>query len=297
MRLIFLLLILSLLTACPQNEQTQKTQSEQPPEELGVIIARAGKKFFYESDIDNVFASLPENMQSLRDDLDARSQILHTLLRRHVLIQEAISMKLDKDKILQYQMQESRHDILIDALQGWKKKELKESKELDLAKFYTTHRSDYSLPEQIHLRHIIVATHDEAEALIKRLKDGEDFTELANTLSLDDNSKDRGGELDWFGRGMMNHSFENAVFSMDEEGQLSEPFQTQFGWHVAQLMGKKEMQQKSFEEAKEEVGLQLQHEQLQAWLKKLVDESQVQVIRSEYLSKPLQREQSGQNMD
>lgn len=285
MRYLLLLSILCLLCACPQSEQNEKNQVEQPIEALGVVIARVGKKSFYESNIDDVFAALPENLQNLRDDLDARSQILHTLIRRHVLIQQAIVMKLDEDKVLRYQMQESRHDILIDALQAWKKKELKEPEELELAKFFSTHQADYRLPEQIHLRHIIVATRDEALALIERLKAGEDFSELANNLSLDDNSKVRGGELNWFGRGMMDHAFENAVFSLESEGQLSEPFQTKFGWHVAQLMGKKAMQEKSFEDSKEEVSLQLQHQRLQAWLQKLVLDSQAQVIRSEYLSK------------
>ena len=91
--------------------------------------------------------------------------------------------------------------------------------------------------DQVWARHILVATEEEAQSVIDRLEAGEDFADLAAELSLDTGSASDGGDLGWFGRGMMVSEFEAAAYSL-EEGELSQPVQTINGWHVIQLIGK-----------------------------------------------------------
>jgi peptidyl-prolyl cis-trans isomerase C len=81
--------------------------------------------------------------------------------------------------------------------------------------------------------HILVATEDEAKALITQLEGGADFAELAKEKSTGP-SGPNGGELGWFSTGMMVQPFEEAVVAM-KVGQISAPVQTQFGWHVIKL--------------------------------------------------------------
>lgn len=89
--------------------------------------------------------------------------------------------------------------------------------------------------EQVWARHILVATEEEAQEVIERLEAGEAFGELAAELSQDTVSGAQGGNLGWFGRGQMVAPFEEAVFSL-EIGEISEPVQSDFGWHVIQLI-------------------------------------------------------------
>ncbi|WP_107497789.1 peptidylprolyl isomerase [Thalassobius sp. I31.1] len=86
---------------------------------------------------------------------------------------------------------------------------------------------------EFNASHILVETEEEAAEIVTRLEAGEDFAELAREKSTGP-SGPNGGELGWFGKGMMVPSFEEAVLTL-EVGQISAPVETQFGWHVVKL--------------------------------------------------------------
>ncbi len=90
--------------------------------------------------------------------------------------------------------------------------------------------------EQVHARHILVATEDEAKKIREDLVGGADFATLAKEKSTD-STKDKGGDLGWFGRGVMVPEFENAAFSL-KVGEISQPIKTQFGYHIIQVLDK-----------------------------------------------------------
>jgi hypothetical protein len=89
--------------------------------------------------------------------------------------------------------------------------------------------------DQVHARHILVATQAEAAALRDRLMKGEAWDALAKEASLDTSNKDSGGDLGWFGRGQMVGEFEAAAFAL-KPGSISEPVQTTFGWHLINVV-------------------------------------------------------------
>lgn len=93
--------------------------------------------------------------------------------------------------------------------------------------------------EQVWVRHILVGTDQEAVAVTIMLQQGKDFGELAKELSLDTGSKPQGGDLGWQGRGVYVPEFEEAAFSQPI-GEIGKPIQTQFGWHVIQVLGREE---------------------------------------------------------
>jgi len=106
--------------------------------------------------------------------------------------------------------------------------------------------------DRVWARHILVATEDEAKAIIARLNAGEDFAAIAAELSLDTSNKDRGGDLGWFGKGEMVPTFEEAAFSL-EIGAYSQPVGTDYGFHIIQVIGHEEqpLSETEFENAKQ----------------------------------------------
>ncbi|HME81871.1 MAG TPA: peptidylprolyl isomerase [Candidatus Eremiobacteraceae bacterium] len=93
-------------------------------------------------------------------------------------------------------------------------------------------------PAQVQARHILVKSKAQAEMIEAQLKKGADFATLAKQYSIDPGTKDKGGDLGWFGPGQMVPAFQNAAFAL-KPGQISAPVQTPFGWHVIQVEGVK----------------------------------------------------------
>jgi parvulin-like peptidyl-prolyl isomerase len=90
--------------------------------------------------------------------------------------------------------------------------------------------------EQVWARHILVADQATADAIEAQLKTGADFAQLATQKSTDTGSAPNGGDLGWFGKGVMDTTFETAAFNL-QVGQISQPIKTQFGYHIIQVLG------------------------------------------------------------
>jgi foldase protein PrsA len=88
---------------------------------------------------------------------------------------------------------------------------------------------------KIKCSHILVEKQSEALAILDRLKKGESFSNLAKELSIDKGSGKRGGDLGYFGRGVMVKPFEETAFKL-EKGRTSEPVKTEFGYHIIRRM-------------------------------------------------------------
>ncbi len=114
--------------------------------------------------------------------------------------------------------------------------------------------------EQVHARHILVETREQAEEVLQKLKQGEDFATLAQEYSTDSGSKDQGGDLGWFPRGKMVTEFEEAAFSL-QPGEISDIVQTRFGFHIIQVLERDE--NRPYEPADLE---RIQREALDQWL-------------------------------
>ncbi|MEE9427678.1 MAG: peptidylprolyl isomerase [Paracoccaceae bacterium] len=130
---------------------------------------------------------------------------------------------------------------------------------------YNEQYADIERPREFNASHILVETEEEALALVIELENGADFAALASEHSTGP-SGPNGGQLGWFGPGMMVAPFEQAVLEM-EDGQVSPPVQTQFGWHVIILNETRIPSAPAIDEVRAEIAEELQ----QAALAKIVE--------------------------
>lgn len=146
-----------------------------------------------------------------------------------------------------------------------------EVNEADLLGYYEQNKTRWVVPDERDASHILLALDSDASdsaadeklqlanSLIERFSDGESFADLALEFSDDPGSKDNGGSLGEFGRGTMVAPFEEAVFAM-EEGSISEPVRSDFGYHIILLNNIIPERGQSFEEVKAEVDEQFRVE-------------------------------------
>lgn len=142
----------------------------------------------------------------------------------------------------------------------------------ELRGYYDSHLEDFTQLEQVHARHILINTSASrdaaaAQALANsakaRIAAGEDFAALALELSDDVSNRDRGGDLGFFGRGRMVPAFEEAVFAATV-GQVIGPIQTQFGFHLVEVLEKREERLRPFEEVATQITRRVQTDKASA---------------------------------
>jgi peptidyl-prolyl cis-trans isomerase D len=134
----------------------------------------------------------------------------------------------------------------------------------DVQRYYNDNIQQYQTPEQIRASHILLETAGKndadvkkrAEEILKQVKGGADFSELAKKVSEDKGSATNGGDLDYFGRGRMVPEFEQAAFSM-QPGQISDLVKSQFGYHIIKVVDKREGSTRPLEEVRAQIQQQL----------------------------------------
>lgn len=125
----------------------------------------------------------------------------------------------------------------------------------DVETYYDANQEAFVVDESVKARHILVETEEEADEIISLLDEGEDFQELAKERSTGP-SGPQGGDLGFFTRGQMVAPFEEAAFSLDI-GEVSDPVQTDFGWHVILVEEKREAGMQTLEDVREQIRQQL----------------------------------------
>ena len=163
--------------------------------------------------------------------------------------------------------------------------------EEEITTFYNDNQEQFQQPEQVEASHILIkfapddtdetktAKREQLAALQKQVAEGAEFAALAEANSQDTGSARQGGSLGYFGRGMMIKPFEDAAFAL-QSGGVSEIVETQFGYHLIKVTGKKDAGVVPLEEVKEQVGLFLVNQKKQKtigdFLQKLRDAATIE---------------------
>jgi len=187
---------------------------------------------------------------------------------RRVLANEATKSDVAQNKLVLSAIEKAKERILSDAM--LESLDQKNQPSLDAIEayartMYTANQQKYVIPEQLRASHILIRTGEQdaktkMQDILKQIKAGADFEELAKTRSQDPGSAGKGGDLGYFGRGKMIDQFEKIVFAMSKPGELSEVFDSPFGFHIIKLTDKKPAGVKSFAEVKDQLMKEAQNE-------------------------------------
>ncbi len=132
--------------------------------------------------------------------------------------------------------------------------------------------------DEFNAAHILVETEEEAQALLEELNAGADFGALAREHSTGP-SGPNGGDLGWFGKGMMVPPFEEAVLAL-QAGEVGGPVQTQFGWHLVRLNETRKKGAPPFEEVRGELAQQIQRTAVEALLDEATEAAEITRIEA-----------------
>lgn len=144
-----------------------------------------------------------------------------------------------------------------------------------------------AIVDQIHVRHILMKTNEIADdatirqklsQLRERILKGEDFAGLATTSSEDPGSQSQGGDLGWTGPGTFVPEFEQSIADL-KDNEITEPFHTQYGWHIVQMLGHRRIDNTDEvrrHEASEAIRASKADEETELWLRRLRDEAYVE---------------------
>ena len=219
------------------------------------------------ADLDQQFARLPADQR--------RAAALSAVIEIRLMAAEARAKGLDKDADFQRRFafleQRALHGETIE-------KEIADKiTDADLRARYDAQLAEVAPTNEVHARHILVKTKEEAEAIIKDLDAGGDFQKIAAEKTDDPSGKDSGGDLGWFGPGQMVPEFETAAFALEPGGYTKEPVQSQFGWHVILVEEKRAKQPPAFDEVKEQFRSMILRDKYFALVKQLREAGAVEV--------------------
>lgn len=258
------------------------------------VIAKINGKAITKEDFINEINKMPEWARGRFLSDEGKKQFLDELIKKELIYNDARGKGLHRDKDFKDKVSEFEKMTLVRAVL---EKEVEEKAKLDPAEvknFYDKNPDEFMIGSEVRARHILVETEKEAEELIKRIKKGEDFSELAKKFSKDRGSVEAGGDLGFFGRGRMVPEFEKVVFGL-KSGEVSGPVKTRFGYHIVKVIDRKEGRQGSYEEARESITKQLAVEKqkslFESYIEKLRKDAKIETDAFEAELKALKIEQ------
>ncbi len=249
-----------------------------------LALAAAVPGFAQEGDADTVVASvngnditlghmiamldaLPEQYKQLPDDVLFQG-ILEQLIQQSLLAETVNPVP----RSVEIQLENDRRALL--ATLAMEELVSAAATEEALQALYDERFANVDPGTEYNASHILVETEEEARAVIAELEAGADFAELAREKSTGP-SGPNGGALGWFGKGTMVAPFEEAVMAL-KPGEISEPVQTQFGWHVIKLNETRPAPKPTLDEVRQTLLDELQQRAIEARLQELTAKADIQ---------------------
>ncbi len=253
--------------AVPEPEDSGAVLS---PDEADPVVARGEGTLIRRSDVEReALAQDSENNVGLQPGDPEFQRVLEELIDQRLLALEARRRGLHRSEEARRRLALAEERILGNVLLETALADAVSGDTIE--RIYQEQIRLIPLGEEIRARHILVDTRAEADAIAQLLADGRDFAELAVAMSQDPATRLEGGDLGYFTRQGILPSF-GAVAFATPEGGISQPFQTESGWHILQVVDRRRQPPPSLEQMRPVISQFYMYDQLAA----LVDELRLQ---------------------
>ena|SRR5918993_2081765 len=258
--------------AQPQGQPKPPAAPAKPPAQAAQpalkdpVVATVNGQPIRLSELEVAQQSLPQQYRNM--PLQAVfPALLDRIIDSKLVVQEGKKSKVTEDPAFKKRMAFVEDQVLQDF---WIQREIARQVTADkLQKRYEERLKQMPTEEEVHARHILVSTEDEAKALIAEIKKGTAFDKLAKEKSTDKASGAEGGDLGWFKKSDMVKEFADAAFNL-KKGELTEtPVKTQFGYHVIKVEDRRKAPPPAFEEMADQLKEEMAREAVTAQLDQL----------------------------
>ena len=208
------------------------------------IVAKVGSETITEGDLGFAAEDLGQQLQSVPPEAQ-KAFLTGVLIDMQLMAQAARADKLDQTLDYKAELAYLQDRAL---RQAYFEAEIAKSITPDTVKAaYDEYVKAFQPQVEVHAEHILVKTEAEAQDIEKQLAGGAKFEDIAKAKSIDTGSAANGGDLGFFGKGQMVKPFEDAAFAL-KAGEVSQPVQSQFGWHVIKLIETRQTQPQTFDQ-------------------------------------------------
>ncbi len=202
-----------------------------------------------------------------------RDALIEELINRELIYQNAVSIGVDKTPAIQKEIEHVRINIIAGAMLN-RSSDRFAVDDAEMKKEYENRKAELSGTEY-KARHILVASEDEAKAIIEELNQGADFSQLAKEHSTGPSAAS-GGDLGWFRAEQMMAPFGETVEKMQKGSYTKTPVKTDFGWHVILLDDERSVAPPPFDSIKEQIRVGLQNRLMQNYIADLRKEAKIE---------------------
>jgi peptidyl-prolyl cis-trans isomerase C len=212
------------------------------------VLAKVNGSEIRQSDVALAEEELGPSLAQM-DPATKDQNVLSFLIDMKIVAKAAEDKKIADTEDFKKRMAFTRSRLLMDSLLASEAKAA--TTDEAMKKVYEDASKQISGEQEVHARHILVETEDEAKAVKAELDKGADFAELAKKKSKDPGASD-GGDLGFFTKDQMVPEFSNVAFSL-EPGKISDPVKTQFGWHIIKVEEKRNRKPPDFDQVKSQI--------------------------------------------
>jgi peptidyl-prolyl cis-trans isomerase C len=212
------------------------------------VLAKVNGVEIKESDVALAEEELAPSLQQM-DPAARKDNVLGFLIDLQIVAKAAEDKKMENSDDFKKRLAFTRKRLMMDSLLAAEGKAA--TTDEAMKKVYEEAAKQITGEVEVHARHILVETEDEAKAVIDELKKGADFAELAKKKSKDPGASD-GGDLGFFTKDQMVPEFSAVAFTL-EPGKISDPVKSQFGWHVIKVEEKRNRKAPDFDQVKGQI--------------------------------------------
>ena len=247
----------------------------------GDVLATVGDRKITREMLDNIINTIPEENRVPFLTPDGRKKILDEVVNFELFAKAARDARIDDEPAIKTRLQYEQTQYL--AREYFRRLQARQTpiSEDAIKEFYKSHINEFTPPEEIQARHILVKTEAAASKILEELKNGADFAEVAKKKSIDPAAQ-KGGKLelmdgkDWLPRGSFEKSFEHVLFKIPK-GQTGGPVKSQFGWHLLKVDERRQPEPPSYVQVRSMIKSRLENERNSELHKKATDDLKTKI--------------------